>query len=225
MVKSFASVKSLNNIASTGSFRMTCMSKCCCFKTNLAALIALDSATLPSLMLQKDSNALQCTVKPHIPLTHTVPSPDLETLPEPDSLVCLHTSSGSGGPINKEVQLHSKPCGRQCLPSARRGAAVLTPAAFTLSGWRTQPVSSYLAASTALIWMLRLLWRAESLDGAAGNCQHCGRWGKGDESWMLVTVEPLHDLIKKKRERNPVFEFVLEVKTVCWRRQRLNVQG
>lgn len=142
-------------------------------------------------MLQKDSNVLQCTVKPHIPLTHTVPSPDLETPAEPDSLACLHTSAG-GGWVKNKVQLHSKLCGCQCLLSTRHGAAVLTHAALTLSGWRTQPVSSFLAAPRALIWtLLRLRWRAGSLDGAAGNCQHCGGWGKGDKIWMSATVEPL----------------------------------
>lgn len=132
---------------------------------------------------------LQCTVKPHIPLTHTVPSPDLETPPEPDSLVRLHTSGGGGGVKNKEVLLHSELCGCQCLPSTRRGgAAVLTPAALTLSGWRTQPVSSFLAASRDLIWTLPLLlWRAESLARASGNC--------GRRGGSVVTVEPLHDLI------------------------------
>lgn len=163
------------------------MSKYYCLRTDLATLIAWDTATLPKLMLWKDSNVLQCTVKPHIPLTHTVPSPDLETPPEPDLLVCLLTSGGGGGVKNKEVQLHSELCGCQCLPSTRcGGAAVLTPAALTLSGWRTQPVSSYLAASRALIWtLLLLLWRAESLARATRNCR---RRGKVTRGWSVVTL-------------------------------------
>lgn len=81
-------------------------------------MTARDTAPLLQPMLGKDSDVVQYTVKPHIPLTHTVPSPDLETPPEPDSLVCLHTSGGGGGMNNKEVQLHSEPCGCQRLPSA-----------------------------------------------------------------------------------------------------------
>lgn len=143
------------------------MSESYCFKTELATLATLTARTTAPLlqpMLGKASDVVQYTVKPHIPLTHTVPSRDLETPPEPDSLVCLHTSGSSGRVNNKKVQLHSEPCGCQRLPapSVHRGVAP----AF----WRPQR-SPYQAGGHSRccpFWQHPELWFGRC-------CRSCGR--------------------------------------------------